>query len=217
MDDDTTQIEPEEKQEFQQKLNKKSIKISKKTIIIFGAIVAFIILVYFCKGFFIAATINGSPISRLDIIQKLEKASGQSLLESLIIEKLIKNEADSKKIIISNEEVDGEIKKIEDQVALQGSTIEAELASQGMGVEDLKTQIILQKKIEKLIVDKISVTDEEIAQYIKDNEVSVVKGQETTTNEEIKNELSNQKFNTEAQKLISDLKARAKIKYFVNY
>jgi len=217
MDNNTIQVESLNVQEHQQKADKKSIKISIKTAIIIVVIIALGVLAYFYKGLFIAATINGSPISRLTIIQKLEKASGKKLLDSLITEKLVQNEANAKKIVVSNDEINGEIKKIEDQIIAQSSTLDAALAAQGMTMEDLKKQIILQKEVEKLVADKINVTDEEVAQYIKDNQVSIPKGQEAATNDQIKNELRNQKLNKEAVALITTLKSQAKIRYFVNY
>ena len=193
------------------------IKISRKTAIIIVVIVALGVLGYAYKGLFIAATVNGSPISRLAIVQELEKASGKNLLDSLIVEKLVRKEADAKKIIVSNDEISGEIKKIEDQIASQGSTLDAALASQGMTMEDLKKQIIFQMEIEKLLADKVNVTDEEVAQYIKDNAISIPKGQEATITAQIKDELRNQKLGKESNALIANLKSQAKIRYFVNY
>ena len=216
-DKKSIQSEPVNVQNQPLVVDKKSIKISRKTAIIIVVIIALAVLAYIYKGLFIAATVNGSPISRLSVIEKLEKQAGKSLLDSLIDEKLVKNEADAKKIIISDDEINGEIKKIEDQVATQGGTIETALAAQGMSMDDLKTQIILRKEMEKLLADKIIVTDQEVAQYIKDNKITVTKGQEAETNDQIKNALSSQKFSSEAQNLITDLKSKAKIQYFVNY
>jgi len=216
-DEKSIQSEPVNVQNQPLVADKKSIKISRKTAIIIVVIIALAVLAYIYKGIFIAATVNGSPISRLSVIEKLEKQAGKSLLDSLIDEKLIKNEVDAKKIIISADEINGEIKKIEDQVANQGGTIETALAAQGMSMDDLKTQIVLRKEMEKLLADKIIVTDQEVAQYIKDNNITVTKGQEAETNDQIKNALSSQKFSSEAQNLINDLKSKAKIQYFVNY
>jgi len=213
MDNNTAQTESLN----QQKTDKKSIKISIKAAVIIAVIVVLGALAYVYKGLFIAATVNGSPISRLAIIQKLEKDSGKNLLESLIIEKLVQNEVNAKKIVVSNDEINGEIKKIEDQIAAQGTTLDAALASQGMSKEDLKKQVILQKEVEKLVADKINVTDEEAAQYIKDNKIPIPKGQEATTTAQIKDELRNQKLSTEGNALITALKSQARIHYFVNY
>jgi len=81
----------------------------------------------------------------------------------------------------------------------------------------VKEQIILQKELEALLGDKLNVTDEEVAQYIKDNAISIPTGQETTTTAQIKDDLRSQKMNTEGSALITGLKSQAKILYFVNY
>ncbi len=198
-------------------IDKKSIKISKKTIVIVAIVLVVGILIYFSKSLFVAATVDGSPISRMSLISKLEKTSGKSLLDSLITEKLIENEVKARKIVISSSDVDMEIKKIEEQIATQGSTIEAALSEQGMTIEDLKKQIKLQKEAEKLVADKIGVTDEEVAKYIVDNKIEIPKGQEVVMNEQIKAQLSSQALGTAIQSLITELKTKAKINYFVKY
>ncbi|MEI7620778.1 MAG: hypothetical protein WCJ57_04400, partial [Candidatus Falkowbacteria bacterium] len=153
----------------------------------------------------------------LAIIKELEKTSGNSLLDSIITEKLIQKEISAKKIVISSEEVDAEIKRIEGQIAIQGDTIEVALAAQGMSMDDLRKKIAIQKGLEKMVADKVAVTDQEVAKYIKDSGASIPKGQEATINAQAKAELSNQKLDDEIQSLISDIKSKAKIQYFVNY
>jgi len=219
MGDNTIQAEPLNAQEDQQKIDEKSIriKISVKTTIIIAVIIAVGALAYFYKGLFVAATVDGSYISRLTIIQELEKASGEDLLDSLIVKKLIQNEVNAKKIVVSDDEINGEIKRIEYQIMAQGSAIDAALAAQGMSMEDLEKQIVLQKQVEKLVADKINVTDEEVSQYIKDNTISIPEGQEAMIIIQIKDELRNQKINAEADVLITALKSQANIRYFVNY
>lgn len=215
MNKNTTQTKPINTQEKKEKTGQISIKLSIKTVIIVVAIIAAIVLAYVYKGLFIAATVNGSPISRLTVIQKLEKASGKNLLDSLIVQKLVQDEANAKKISISNDEIDNEIKKIEDQITAQGSTLDAALTTQGMNMEDLKKQIIFQKEVEKLVANKINVTDEEVVKYIKDN--AVPNGEDGTITAQIKDGLRGQKLNTESNSLITALRSQAKIRYFINY
>jgi len=217
MDNNAIQTESTSVPEQHQKTDEKSIKISIKTATIIVVIIILGVLANIYKGLFIAATVNGSPISRLTIIQKLEKTSGKNLLDSLITEKLIQDEVNVKKIIVSNDEINARIKEMQDQIVAQGGTLDAMLSAQGMTMDDLKTQIILQKEVEKLVADKINVTDEEVAQYIKDNAISIPSGQEATITAQIKDELRNQKLSTEGNALIANLKSQAKIRYFVNY
>lgn len=216
-----TQTPPINPPEDQGKADKKSIKmilkLNWKIIIVAIVIIALVILAYIYKGLLIAATVDGSPISRLAIIQKLEKDSGKDLLDSLINEKLVQHEAVAKKIVISNDQVSEEIKKIEAQITAQGGTLEAALTSQNMTLNDLKKRILFQKEMEVMLAEKVNVTDEEAAQYIIDNKISVPEGQETVANSQVKAELRNQKLNKEAPGLIDTLRAKAKIQYFVNY
>lgn len=196
---------------------KKKIVISVKAIVIALAVLAILILAYVFKGQFIAATVNGSLISRRAVVAELEKISGKNALESLITEKLINAEAEKKGIEVTAEEIAAEVKKIEDQIKAQGATLETALSAQGLTKEIFEKQILLNKKLEKMLVDKTGVTDEEIKQYITDNKITIPAGEETTYNEQIKAQMQQEKLSMEAGALISSLRAAAKIKYFVNY
>ena len=219
MDNNIIQTESLNTPEHQQEADKKSfkIKISIKTAIIIAVIILAGALIYIYKGLFIAVIVDGSPISRLTIIRNLEKASGKNLLDSLITEKLIQNEVNAKGVIVSNDELNARIATIQDQIAAQGSTLDAALASRNMTIEELRKQIVLQIEVEKLIADKINITDEEVTQYIKDYAISIPKGQEATTTAQIKDDLKNQKIGAEADTLITALRSQANIRYFINY
>jgi len=196
---------------------KKRKFIGTKTAVIIAIIIILAALVYYYKGLFIAATINGSPITRLAVIEELEKASGKQALDSLITKKLINDEAIKKGISVASEEVDAEIKNIEDQVKAQGQTLEQVLTAQNMKLEDLKQQISTRKILEKILADKLQVTEDEITKFIKDNNVTIPEGQEITYKNQIIAQLKQQKLNTEAELLITSLKSQSVIKYFINY
>ncbi len=217
MDNNTIETKPFEVLESEEKIEKKPKKFNLKIAIIIVVILAIGVLGYIFKGLFVVASVDGSLISRFEILSKLEKTSGKSLLDSLITEKLIKNEAKAKGVSVSNDEVNAEIKKVEDQITAQGGTLDAALAAQSMTLNDLRDRIVLQKDLEKLLGDKISVSDQEIEKYITDNKVTLPKGQEAETKAQIKDTLISQKLNTEAPTLIDSLKSKANIKYFVNY
>lgn len=196
----------------------KEIQVTiKKSQLVLFAICAGMVLVlgalFFSKGFFVAATVNGSPISRLSVVQELEKQGGKQALESIITEKLIKNELEKNDIVVESSAVDTKIKEIESQVVSQGGTLEDALIEQGMTIEELKEQLQTQLKLEKIVADKVVVTDEEVDSYITTNEI--------TSSEEvkvqIKEQLRQQKFQVEAQKWIANITANANIKYYVTY
>ena len=188
------------------------------TVAIGIAVILLLVGLFFVKGIFIAATVDGSPISRLSVIKELEKQGGKQALESIINKKLIENELNKQKITADKEEVDKEIKKIEAQVAGQGSTLASALAMQGMTEEKLREQITIQEKLKKVLADKIAVTDTEVDAYIKDNKVTPPKDAKLEDfRKQIRDQLTQQKFQQEAQKWVSSLIAGAKIKYYVKY
>src|SRR3989344_1387784 len=193
-------------------------RITVKTAIIIAAIIILAAVGYVYKGLFVAATVNGYPISRLAVVRELEKAAGKNTLDALINKKLVSDEAGKQEIKVSDDEINAEIKRVEDQVKAQGGgTLDAALKAQGMTLDSLKQEIVTQKNLEKLLADKMRVTDEEVQQYIKTNKVDVPNGEDAQLNEQIKNSLIQQKLNTEAAAFIKNLRSEYKVNYFVNY
>jgi len=195
----------------------KKITINLKTAKIIGMILIVLAILFAMKGLFIAAMVNGSPISRLSVIQELERGSGKAALESLIIEKLINNEASKKGIVITDDQVNVEIANAEAQIKSQGGTLVEALTSQGMSLDTLKKQIAIQKKLEALLADKIQVSEAEITKYITDNKVEIPKGEEANYNNQIAQEIRQQKLGTESKALVDSLKAANTVRYFVSY
>lgn len=217
MDDNSTQeelglaLDPEPKKS-------KLLKVVKsKSFIIILAFLIVGALVFYYKGLFIAATVDGRPISRLTVIRRVEKQSGKTALDAIINKLLVSNEARKKGITVSDSEVQDELKKIEDQIAEQGGDMDAFLAEQGMDLDDLKKQIILQKQVENILSDKAQILDSDVDQYMKDNKVTIPKGMETEYRNQIKDQLRGQKLNDEFSKFLDDLRAKALINYFIKY
>jgi len=192
-------------------------RINPKTAIIIAVVVVIGVSGYFYRGLFVAATVNGSPISRFAVIGKLEKTSGRQALDQLITEKLIVAEMDKNNITVTDDEVTANVKKIEDQITAQGGTLSQALIAQGMTLTDLRDQLSINDRLEKFLADKIQVSADEISQYITDNKVVIPKGQEAQFNDQISSQLRANKLNDAAQTLIDSLRSEASINYFVNY
>ncbi len=182
------------------------------------AVILIIITVLFTKGFFIAATVNGQTISRWAVIKELEKQGGKQALESMIEKRVIDAELSKIMVAVPSAEVDQEVKKIEEQVALQGGTLQDALAAQGLTEEKLRDQIVQQKKLEKLLGDKVTVSAQEVDAYMKESKIVPPKEAKIEDfKKQISEQLRQQKFQQAAQKWFSDLMAGAKIKYYVAY
>lgn len=194
-------------------------KKPKPMVVAIGiAIVLILVVLFFAKGLFVAATVNGSPISRWSVIKELENQGGKQALEAMVDKKVIETELNKQKITIADEEVNAEIDKIKTQIASQGGTLEMALAQQGLTKEKLREQITIQKKLEKLLADKVAVSEADIDAYIKDSKAVLPKDMKMEDfRKRIGEQLKQEKIQQEAQQWVSDLTAKAEIKYYVNY
>lgn len=212
-----------ENKSFKSVLNKcwigcaKIKNISPKTAIIIGCVVVLLTIIFAFRSLFIVAIVNGSPISRFSVINELETKSGKAALENLVLEKIVNMEANKKGINISDEEINKEITSVEEEAKAQGRTLEQVLASWNMTAEVFRSQIVLQKKVEGLLGDKLNVTETEIETYIKDNNVQIPTGQDTKIKEQVWQQLKQQKLSSEVGPFIESLKALSSIRYFINY
>lgn len=182
------------------------------TIVIVGAV-----LFYF-KGLFIVALVNGQPISRIAVIQTLEKRNGKQALDSLITQTLILQEAQKRNIDVSTAEIKDMTKKLEDGLKKQGQNLDQALSLQALTRKDLAEQLKIRKLVEKMIAKDIKVTDKEVNDYIEKNKATIP---EDLKPDEIKKatreQLEQQKLSLKAQSFIQNLQSKTKINYFVNY
>lgn len=181
-------------------------------------IIVLAIVLFFTKGLFIAALVNGEPISRFTIIQELEKRNGKNALSALVNESLVFQEANKKNVEISQKEIEDSAKQIEDSLKKQGQNLDSALLAQGLTRKDFENQLKLRKIVEKLLANDIKVTDKEVNDYIEKNKATMPTGmKEGEIKTGVRQQLEQQKFSIKSQELIGKLEKNAKINYFVNY
>lgn len=181
-------------------------------------IIVLIILAFLFKGLFVAALVNGEPITRLSVISELEKQGGKQALSSLVNQALILQEAKRKNVQATQAEIDASLKQIEDSLKSQGQSLDTALAMQGMTRQDLSLQLKLRTLVEKLLADKIKVTDAEIADYItKNKDTFPANLTEAEIQKSVVEQLKQQKLSSASQAWLQELNKNAKINYFVNY
>jgi foldase protein PrsA len=193
-------------------LPKKRIKILLPLLVV----IALAGGLFYFKNQFIVATVNGKPIWRKTLVGELEKQAGKKTLDSLITKTLILQEAQKKNVTVSDQEVNEEIKKLEDNFTSRGQDLNQLLAAQNMTRKDLFSQIKIQKLVEKIVGKDVAVSDEEINDYIEKNKNLIPQGMaedEVKTN--VKQQLEQQKRNEKIQKWIKSLRDNAKINYFL--
>src|SRR3972149_1104298 len=190
----------------------------KKKAILTAAVLGVAALGYLGRGLFVVALVNGTPISRLAVGRELEKQGGSETLDNLVVKSLIFQEARKKGVTVSQQELDLELSRINDIVSKQGMTLDEALALQNQSKNDLIEQIKLQKTVERILADKIAVTEEEVNDYFDKNKELFDDGAKLEdVSGEIRNQLAQTKLSSAYQSWITDLKASASINYFVTF
>lgn len=197
-------------------LSKKIISRKKMGILIGVVIIG--VLVYVFRGYFVAAMVNGEPITRLSLIRELESQYGKQALEGFVEKAVILQEMKKKNISVSDAEVQVEIKKAKDSLKAQGLTLEDALKQRNMTLPTLIDKIKIQKMIEKLFSKDLQVSDQEISTYMEKNKDSFPPTEDPKKlRESIIAQLKQQKLSAKFQTWLSDLQKKAKIQYFVSF
>lgn len=191
---------------------------NRKTIFIaLGVVVLILAALLVMQGYVVAATVNGKPISRFAVISELERQAGQQAIDALITKKLIADEARVRNIVVDESELTGEIQVIESQMASMGSTLEEQLQKQCITEKQMRNQLIEHLTLEKLLAEKAEVSEEEISAYIAENKVTIPKEEEAEARTKIKEQIREEKVDQLAGPFLAELKAKANVKYYVEY
>lgn len=214
----TTKVKIRIKPFFAGLCKKCSFVKTKKFKVVLAVIASLVLLGFIVKTVFLAAFVNGRPISRITLIKSLEKQGGESALNTLIEKSLLLQEAKKTGVNVTKEEVQKEITAIEEILSAQNITLDQALEARSQTREELMEQIEMRKIIEVLLADKITVTDEELKDYFDKNQNYFDKGTLfEDIRDQIKDEIVQQKLSDEYTIWMTDLKAKAKILYLLKF
>jgi len=161
------------------------------------------------KNWFVVAFVNNRPITSLELYQKLNQSYGKEVLDSLIEEKLINEEARKQKAAVSPEDVDKRLSDIEKQLGGK-EAFDLALKSRGLSLSQVKDQLKTQLLVEKMLGKDIQVSDKEVEDFIKNNPTAKDLGKD-----KIKEQIRSQKISEKFQTWLEDLKKKAKIVKFI--
>ncbi len=193
---------------------------SKKQSKLYYAILVLIllaVLTYFgiqkYGNLFVVATVNGNPITRVSLWQKLEKQAGKQVLDQMISEKLIEQEAQAKGIKVDSRDIDKKIQELEKQFKGKAG-LDQVLNLQGMTREDLVTQLRYNLLVEKM-VPSVKVTDKEIADYYEQNQSTYRDELTDAVKKEIRNTQKKKKRSKVISEWFDNVKKKAKINNYL--
>jgi|Deesub1362A_J573_1020465.scaffolds.fasta_scaffold01688_1 foldase protein PrsA len=157
------------------------------------------------------ATVNGEKITQAELNQRLMQEAGKEVLDQMITEKLILQEAKKKGIKVSEEEIDKKIEEFKKQFPDE-KTFRAQLKENNMTIDFLREQLKLQLIVEKILKDKIKVSEEDVKKYYEENKEMFFPDKKfEEVKKQIEEELQYQKLSMQTQIWIEELKKKAKI------
>ncbi len=150
------------------------------------------------------ASVNGVNITKDQLYDEMYAQTGQQILDMLIVNELVRQEAKANNIEVTEEEIDAELEK---QAEASGTTVEDLLNSitQFYGVDEqyLRNDIEHTLRVKKLILPQVEITDEEVRQYYDDNI------EQFTTPEQVRASHILVESKEEAEAIIAELQAGA--------
>jgi len=188
-----------------------------QTKIILGIVIV-IGLAYIFRGQFIAAMVNGQPISRFKVLRTSEEMQGSQVLDNLILEALIEQKAREEGTRITDEVVDSRIEEIRQSLTEQGQDFDQLLELQGISMQKLRSDIKVDEMINLMVGLDIDISEEEIEQYLESNRDFLP---EEASEEELQQmasqQLEQQQMSQKYQEWLTNLREEANIQYFVGY
>jgi foldase protein PrsA len=144
-------------------------KPSKKLLVIL-IILGLAALFWYKKSWLVAATVDGKPITNLELQMQLNKQFKEQALNKLINDKIFnqfEKEATDKGIVVAQADLDKNISDIENQYGGR-ETFDSLLSQQGITREDFTQQVKLNLLAEKFFENEIKPTEEEITKFTED-------------------------------------------------
>jgi parvulin-like peptidyl-prolyl isomerase len=185
-----------------------------RPLVVLIALVVLALLLVQNKGLILAATVNNQPVWRWDLEKRLSSQYGAQMLDELTSEALIYQAAAKQGITVKNTEVDAKL--AEKEKTLNGKmTLSDALAAQGTTVEEYRRWLGLEMLLEKLVANQVSVSDQEVNDYLEKNKGLLTATEEGAMKEEARQAVLSDKQNAAIRQYFTDLRGKAKISKFL--
>lgn len=198
----------------------RKLKLNRNTVLIIGGVILLAAVLYYMKGWFVAAVVNGEPISRFQVIRELEARGGKQVLDNDIYIKLVHQEAAKRKVSVSQKEKDEWFKQSEADYSKQGKNLNDLLKQANFTKADyIEQSFTVNKLLEKMVAGQVKEpTDKEVDEYIaKNKEQLPTDKSEADLKKYVKDGLKQMALNDKIQTLQQELEKNAKVTYWVKY
>ncbi|TNJ67350.1 peptidylprolyl isomerase [Paenibacillus hemerocallicola] len=118
----------------------------------------------------VVATVNGVEIGKQQLFDELIRNGGAQVLNNLINEELVKQEADKAGVQVTDADLNKELDSFKKSLSLSSDEeFDMMLMQYGMTKDELKKQMPMQVRLRKLLEPKTDVTEEEMKKYYDEN------------------------------------------------
>jgi len=187
-------------------------KSNKKTFLII-LLLGLLLLAFYKKSLFIAATVNGTPITNFELISRMNQQFRTQMLDQMVNEKLIATEARKSGVVVTPQEIDQKITQLEANVG-GAQMLDTLLQQQSQTRDSLRSQLAIQISIEKLYSKEATVSAQEVEDFILQNKDQLKASDSAGQTQEATDLLKQQKLSQIFNEKFQQLKQSAKIIIF---
>lgn len=154
------------------------------------------------------AMVNGEEITQDQLYEEMVKTGGQPTLDKIIAQKVIALEMQKQEIVVSEEEIQNELNQFYEYYGGEEAFKET-LTAAGLTLDDMKSDMVTNLGIMKLMESRITITEEEMQVYFGENKALLASGGENadyeSNKEDIRKLLLQQKSEAEYEKWMAEL------------
>ncbi len=146
---------------------------SKKTLAILAVLIvaAIAVFIFLSTRSDVVAKVGSESLTKDDLYTFFVDQNGEAALDTLITKNLINQEVEKEKINVTDKEIDAELQELIDSYGGE-ETFEQQLTASGLTQDDIKEDIEVNLKIEKLLEPQIEITEDEMKTYFDENKDS---------------------------------------------
>lgn len=190
--------------------SRKNTLLSKKITWIALGLGVIVLIAALANKYFVVAWVDNKPITRVELINSLQNRYGKDMTEELIVENLLLSEAAKRKIAISTDDINKEIKNLEDKNG-GSDKFNQMLTTNGLTRNDLSKLLRIQLIREKMFSNGTEVSDKELQEYIDQNKEQLPEVTEEVKTS-LKDQLKQQKMATNFNNWLSENLKSARVK-----
>lgn len=174
--------------------------------IVLSAVLAIALIVVLIKPPFgggsneAVATVNGTKITKNQLYDKLASVNGEAAIDGMIIEELVRQQAEASNITITDQDITDEVDALKLNYE-SDETFEALLKQYGITMEELREDLQLNVMVRKVLESKTNVTDEDVQTFFDEN-----KGQLGGVEEQVRASHILVESKDEAEEILASLK-----------